>query len=73
MFDSVGFALADYAAPGRLHDRACELLPGRRADLAALADDPRNLFGMRRTDCGRMKVVDDRLKTEQHSVRALAH
>lgn len=46
IFDSVGFALEDYAALHVMHDAARMLGLGRAMPLVAHADDPKNLFGL---------------------------
>lgn len=46
VFDSVGFALEDFSALRYLQDQAMQLGLGRPLDLIAVADDPKNLFGM---------------------------
>jgi len=45
VFDSVGFALEDFAALSVLRDCARELGLGRPLDLIPALDDPKNLFG----------------------------
>ena len=50
VFDSVGFALEDYSALTFLQDAALELGLGRAIGLVARAEDPKNLFGMLRTE-----------------------
>jgi ornithine cyclodeaminase len=45
VFDSVGFALEDFAALSVLRDCARELGLGRPVDLIPALDDPKNLFG----------------------------
>ena len=45
VFDSVGFALEDYAALRLLRDQAIELGLGRPVALVPEMDDPKNLFG----------------------------
>lgn len=44
VFDSVGFALEDYAALGLLHEMAAELGLGREIDLVPQMADPKNLY-----------------------------
>lgn len=46
LFDSVGFALEDFSALRYLQDQAMLLGLGRPLDLIAVADDPKNLFGL---------------------------
>lgn len=46
VFDSVGFALEDLSALVFVHDTALELGIGRRVDLVAQPQDPKNLFGL---------------------------
>ena len=46
IFDSVGFALEDYAALRFLHDTALELGIGEAIDLVPRQADPKNLFGL---------------------------
>ena len=50
VFDSVGFALEDYAALAFMRDAAAELGIGRVIELVPQADDPKNLFGLLRDD-----------------------
>ena len=45
VFDSVGFALEDYAALRWLHAAAAMQRIGRQVDLVALPPDPRDLYG----------------------------
>jgi ornithine cyclodeaminase len=46
VFDSVGFALEDYAALTFMHDAASELGIGETIELIPHTDDPKNLFGL---------------------------
>jgi ornithine cyclodeaminase len=46
VFDSVGFALEDFAALSFLHEAATELNLGSLLDLVPQNDDPKNLFGV---------------------------
>jgi ornithine cyclodeaminase len=46
VFDSVGFALEDFAALSFLHEVATELNLGSLLDLVPQNDDPKNLFGV---------------------------
>ncbi|MCP8940311.1 ornithine cyclodeaminase [Alsobacter sp. SYSU M60028] len=46
IFDSVGFALEDFSALHVMQDAARELGLGRKLDLIARSDDPRDLFGL---------------------------
>ena len=48
LFDSVGFALEDYAALAFVRDTAAQLGIGEAIDLVARADDPKDLFGLLR-------------------------
>ena len=48
VFDSVGFALEDYAALAFVRDSAAELGIGEVIELVAQAPDPKNLFGLLR-------------------------
>jgi ornithine cyclodeaminase len=48
VFDSVGFALEDYAALGFVYDTARALGLGREIDLVPQAADPKDLFGVLR-------------------------
>ncbi len=50
VFDSVGFALEDYAALAFMRETAAELGIGDRVHLVPQADDPKNLFGVLRED-----------------------
>jgi ornithine cyclodeaminase len=52
VFDSVGFALEDYAALAFVEEAAQALGIGRTVDLVSLAGDPKNLFGVLRQDEG---------------------
>ena len=46
VFDSVGFALEDLSALAFVHEAATALGVGRRIDLVAQPQDPKNLFGL---------------------------
>ncbi len=46
VFDSVGFALEDFAALVFLHDSARQLGMGQAIDLVPQNEDPKNLFGL---------------------------
>jgi ornithine cyclodeaminase len=48
VFDSVGFALEDYAALAFMRDAAVELGIGEAVELVAHAPDPKDLFGLLR-------------------------
>jgi ornithine cyclodeaminase len=48
VFDSVGFALEDFAALGYMRDAAVEAGIGEWLQLVPQADDPKNLFGLLR-------------------------
>jgi ornithine cyclodeaminase len=50
VFDSVGFALEDYAALAFMRDTAAELGIGEVIELVPHADDPKNLFGLLRAE-----------------------
>jgi ornithine cyclodeaminase len=45
VFDSVGFALEDFAALRFMHEAACALGLGERLSLMPQMTDPKNLFG----------------------------
>ncbi|MGY1424495.1 ornithine cyclodeaminase [Lysobacter sp. A289] len=45
IFDSVGFALEDYASLRLMRDCAVELELGRKIDLVPVMEDPKDLFG----------------------------
>lgn len=45
IFDSVGFALEDYASLRLMRDCAAELNLGRKIDLVPVMEDPKDLFG----------------------------
>lgn len=53
VFDSVGFALEDYAALAFMGETAAELGIGERMQLVPEADDPKNLFGVLRDEAAR--------------------
>ncbi|MGB3068500.1 MAG: ornithine cyclodeaminase [Ottowia sp.] len=46
LFDSVGFALEDFAALGFIHEQALALGMGERLELLPETTDPKNLFGL---------------------------
>ncbi|MBB3180840.1 ornithine cyclodeaminase/alanine dehydrogenase-like protein (mu-crystallin family) [Variovorax sp. Sphag1AA] len=46
LFDSVGFALEDFAALGFMRDQAMALGIGERIELLPEADDPKDLYGL---------------------------
>ncbi len=50
VFDSVGFALEDYAALAFMRDAAAELGIGDIVELVPRIDDPKNLFGVLRDE-----------------------
>ena len=50
MFDSVGFALEDYAALAFMRESAVELGIGDIVTLVPHTEDPKNLFGVLRED-----------------------
>jgi ornithine cyclodeaminase len=50
VFDSVGFALEDYSALCFVHDTALALGLGQRIDLIPAQADPKDLFGLLRTE-----------------------
>lgn len=50
VFDSVGFALEDYAALAFMSETAAELGIGDVVELVPQADDPKNLFGVLREE-----------------------
>jgi ornithine cyclodeaminase len=50
VFDSVGFALEDFSALGFLRDAASELNIGEWMDLVPMQLDPKNLFGLLRSE-----------------------
>jgi ornithine cyclodeaminase len=49
VFDSVGFALEDFAALAFMQDAARELAIGQPIVLVPQSEDPKNLFGLLRT------------------------
>jgi hypothetical protein len=49
VFDSVGFALEDFAALAFMQDAARDLGIGQPIELVPVQDDPKNLFGLLRT------------------------
>ena len=57
VFDSVGFALEDYAALTFMRDTAAELGIGEIVDLVPQTADPKNLFGLLRGEAARMVVA----------------
>ena len=50
VFDSVGFALEDFAALRFMHEAALELGIGERLDLVPALADPKDLFGLLREE-----------------------
>ena len=46
LFDSVGFAIEDFAALNWVHDEVARSGAGQKLDLLADPDDPRDLYGM---------------------------
>ena len=50
VFDSVGFALEDFSALTFMHDTAVELGIGELIELVPRSEDPKNLFGLLRTE-----------------------
>jgi len=61
VFDSVGFALEDYAALTFMRDAAAELGIGDALELVPRAADPKNLFGMLRAATPDGQAADRRL------------
>ena len=57
VFDSVGFALEDYAALAFMRDTAAELGIGELIELVPRAADPKNLFGLLRSGCRETEEV----------------
>ena len=57
VFDSVGFALEDYAALCFVHDTARALGLGREIDLVPRAADPKDLFGLLRAPVDALRRV----------------
>jgi ornithine cyclodeaminase len=57
VFDSVGFALEDYSALGFLRDSAEELGIGQVVELVPAAEDPKDLFGLLRSQAPQKPVV----------------
>jgi ornithine cyclodeaminase len=53
VFDSVGFALEDYAALTFMRDAAAELGIGERIELVPQSPDPKDLYGLLREDAVR--------------------
>jgi ornithine cyclodeaminase len=58
VFDSVGFALEDYAALAFMRETAAELGIGDRLQLVPQADDPKNLFDVLREDAAAPRRMD---------------
>ena len=50
VFDSVGFAIEDFSALCFMREAALELGIGERIDLVPSGEDPKNLFGLLRSD-----------------------
>jgi ornithine cyclodeaminase len=65
IFDSVGFALEDFAALGFLREAALRLGIGNSLDFAPRGDDPKNLYGALLQQAARPA---DRVAAEEQAV-----
>jgi ornithine cyclodeaminase len=64
VFDSVGFALEDYSALGFLYQQAQRLGIGERIELVPSNPEPKNLFGLLRSESAQRSPAGARIAVE---------